>query len=90
MVSLARHRVHRAISRMLLGNAHNDVNKIMDAPYKMLGKKHRILFHDPLSVLALFPNDRERQSAALLHIAVDKACENRFVEKMLEALTEAR
>ena len=87
---MARHRVHRAISRMLLGHAHDDVNKIMDAPYKRLGKRHRILFHDPLSVLALFPNDSERQSAALLHIAVDKACVNPFVEKLLEALLEAR
>ena len=58
----------------------------MDWPYKVLGKKHRILFHDPLSVLAMFPNDPERQSAALLHIALDKACENSKVEKILELL----
>ena len=80
------HKIHRAVSRMVLSKPHDDVNKMLDAPYRELGRKHRMLFHDPLSVLALFPNDRERQVAALLHVATDKACENRFVEKFLEAL----
>jgi len=67
-----------------LGEACDDVNTTLDAPYRILGKKHRVLFPDPLSVMVLFGNDEKRLEVALLHLAVDRACENPMVEKLLE------
>jgi hypothetical protein len=41
-----RHRQHKAIDRAILGREHPLVHIIKDYPYKFLGKRHRILFHD--------------------------------------------
>jgi len=84
------HKIHRAVSRMVLGKAHDSVNKVMDWPYKILGKRHRIVFHDPLSIVALFGNDKAKLEAAALHLLVDKACENPSVEKLLQLLVEGQ
>lgn len=75
---------------MVLKKAHDDVNKAMDWPYRFLGKKHRILFHDPLSIIALFGNDQVKLEAAALHLLVDKTCENPMMEKLLELLVETQ
>jgi len=87
--ALARWKTHRAISKLVLGKPHNDVNKVIDGPFKLLGKRHRALFHDPLSVLALFGDDPEKLKAGLLHLVVDRACRNRTVEKILVALASS-
>jgi len=71
---------------MVLGKAHDSVNKTMDAPYRILGRKHRILYHDVPSIIALFGHDQAKLEAAALHLLVDRACENPNVEKMLELL----
>jgi len=83
---LPSHKVHRAISRLLLGSSHPDVDRIMDLPAYILGKKHRLLLHDPLSVFILFGDDPERLGAALLHILVDLAAKDPRVKKLLESL----
>ena len=80
------HRVHRAISRLLLGESHDDVNKLMDLPAKIMGKRHRLIFHDPLSAFILFGGNPEKFKAALLHILVDELSKDPKVKKILESL----
>jgi len=57
-----------------------------DLPAYILGKRHRMLLHDPLSALILFGDDPEKLSASLLHILVDLAAEDPKVKKLLESL----
>ena len=51
---------------------------MMDEPVIFLGKKHRILFHDPVSAIiiaeTLYPNDKNAIAAANLHILTDQLC----------------
>ncbi|MGD0424724.1 MAG: hypothetical protein ABSA92_14895 [Candidatus Bathyarchaeia archaeon] len=68
------HRVHKEITRWLLGKPHAKVHRAIDYPYKFLGPKHRILFHDPVtSVLVAKAASREKGAgkAAILHVLTD-------------------
>jgi len=80
------HKIHRAVSRLFLGSSHDDVNKLMDLPAKLLGRRHRILLHDPFSALILFGSDSEKFKASILHILVDELAKNPEVKKVLESL----
>lgn len=46
---MARWREHRAISKLVTGDEHPEVHRCIDWPYWFLGRRHRRLFHDPLS-----------------------------------------
>ena len=49
-----------------------DVNNLMDWPYKILGPKHRVLFHDPLTVLLISAIYGERAGMeSLIHLGMD-------------------
>ena len=76
------HDVHLWCDRIFLGKEFRDVHAILDFPAIFLGAKHRILFHDPASVLILFGNDPERLMSALLHIAIDEAFTNMKIRKI--------
>lgn len=68
------HRVHKEITRWLLGKPHGKVHQALDYPYKFLGPRHRILFHDPItSVLVARATSKEKGVglAAILHIITD-------------------
>ena len=39
-------KVHQAIDMLVLGGKHNRVYRLMDLPYRLLGRRHRELFHD--------------------------------------------
>lgn len=58
----------------------------MDAPVAFLGRKHRVLFHDPLSASIIadqcYPNDQQAQEAAYLHILLDDTCSRDPIYKM--------
>ena len=54
----------------------------MDFPAIFLGARHRVLFHDPASVLILFGNDPEKLMSALLHIALDEAFTSMKIRKI--------
>jgi hypothetical protein len=43
---LLEHKVHQAIDMLVLGGKHNRVYRLMDLPYRLLGRRHRELFHD--------------------------------------------
>lgn len=51
---------------------------MMDEPVLVLGKKHRQLFHDPVSALSIaqtaHPGDPNAAWAALLHLELDDIC----------------
>lgn len=66
------HKVHRLIDRIFLGKEFKDVHRWMDKPYAYLGPKHRILRHDPFTVLLKYHDDPARLASALLHIIADE------------------
>jgi hypothetical protein len=82
------HRVHRAITTWVLGKHHGKVHKAIDYPYKFLGSKHRILFHDPLTsvlVARVVSKEKDASSAAILHVLTDLLFPSR-ASKVLDSL----
>lgn len=56
------------------GRSTDWVDRAMDAPSAYLGKRHRILFHDQATVLAMMALGGPQAGArAATHIATDKA-----------------
>jgi hypothetical protein len=56
--------------RIVLGKAHPKVHKALDAPIKLLGKKHRVLFHtlpEAFAIGALTESSIEGGVAGILH-----------------------
>ena len=50
-----------------------DVNHLMDWPYKILGPRHRVLFHDPLTPIMISILWGERAGLeSVIHILMDK------------------
>jgi hypothetical protein len=69
------HKVHKLVNKLVLKKEHEDVNLLLDYPYKWLKGGHRVLFHDekttPLAVY-LITKDKDKALAAYLHIMLDK------------------
>jgi len=65
--------VHRLISRFLTGYDCDRTHAAIDWPYKYLGRKHRIFFHDPLSAMMIgYLRDGEKGVVSgLAHIVTD-------------------
>ena len=81
--------IHRKISKILLGESCRKTNKAIDYPVKILGKNHRILFHDPLSALAIgfILDGYSGAFSALLHLAADEYfSKNKNVGRLIEYL----
>jgi len=70
------HKEHRQLCKLLLGKSREDIHRLLDFPYRVLGPRHRILLHTPLvaAVIAL-SGDPEGGKAALIHILQDRAQE---------------
>jgi hypothetical protein len=66
-------RVHEALDRVFLGRKFTQVHRLIDLPARNMGRKHRALFHDPLSAIAIgyAVGGLDGAMSALLHIAVD-------------------
>ena len=80
-------RVHRLDAKS--SGYSNKVNEVIDGPYKWLGGKHRILFHDPFSAMvighAIDPDGGAL--GGLRHIMLDKAASgNRAFKEALEMM----
>lgn len=85
------HEIHRFFKKALYGSEDMSVDKIMDGPVMLLGKKHREYFHDAKTVVALFGNDPVKMRDAALHILVDQAfTENPKSRKLLETALRLR
>jgi hypothetical protein len=83
--------VHRLFDQTFFGKSYYKIHREIDLPFKVLGKKHRILFHDPLSAQILaqrcYPNDPNAVVAAYGHIFLDNLCTEdpefrRFLEQL--------
>ena len=83
------HRTHRKLNRLVLGEDHDDVNKLLDFPWLVYRGRHRRLFHDKQTVAmiyALTRNERKAMAAAL-HIALDRVdSRTKAVRKMINLL----
>jgi len=68
-----RHKYHRKLTKLLLGSDYNHVHKLLDFPFLWLGKKHRKLFHDPITpvLIGFILKDKKAYDAANLHIFSD-------------------
>lgn len=64
---------HKKISRYVTGESCNLTHAIIDYPVRYLGRKHQVLFHDPLSALliGLFADGYSGAISGLLHIGAD-------------------
>ncbi len=72
------HKVHRRIAKALTGDSHDEVHKAIDAPYGLLGRRHRWLFHGLLAPIigALSAQSKGKDpasgaAAGVSHIAAD-------------------
>jgi hypothetical protein len=80
---------HRKISKILTGKSCESTHNLIDYPVRFLGKKHRILFHDPISALAIgFLSDGLKGSiSALAHLALDEAySKNKLLRQLIDYL----
>jgi hypothetical protein len=71
-------RVHVYLDRMYFGKSYSKIHRKMDEPFLFLGRKHRVLFHDPFSAFVIaktyYPDDPNALAAANLHILMDETC----------------
>jgi hypothetical protein len=65
---------HVALDKLVLGKSYSQVHKYIDMPYLVLGKKHRVMFHDPLTAILIgyMVGGNEGAISALLHIWLDR------------------
>ena len=74
---------------MCLNKSYWRLHRALDKPVFFLGSRHRVLFHDVSSALAIaegtYPADDNAKAAALLHIQLDNMCTtNPLFKKQLE------
>lgn len=87
--------MHCYMDRKLFGKCYRHIHREMDKPYLILGKKHRVLFHDYYSALVIaekwYPGELNARLSALFHIRLDEMCSSDPVLKAnLEFLAEKR
>jgi hypothetical protein len=80
---------HKKISKILTSYSCERTHKLIDYPARFLGKKHRILLHDPISALIVgFLSDGLKGSiSALSHIALDETySKNKLFKQLIDYL----
>lgn len=68
------------------GKAH-DVHRIMDAAHAVLGKRHRIIAHDPITIGLFFLKNKKKGIAALSHVMLDR---NKKLQKLMVIMDALR
>jgi hypothetical protein len=72
------HKVHAYLDRQLFGKVYWKLHRKMDVAVFWLGKKHRALYHDPITAVYIamtcYPNDPNAEEAAFTHILLDEFC----------------
>ncbi|MHA1744064.1 MAG: hypothetical protein ACTSV6_07420 [Candidatus Heimdallarchaeota archaeon] len=68
--------IHNKTTELLVGNKCDKTHKIIDYPVKYFGRKHRFLFHDPISasIIGILTNGYKGVCAGLSHIVLDYCC----------------
>ena len=85
--------VHRYTSKLLLGESYDEVHSVLDGPVKQLGRRHRVLYHDPVeaALIGYKIAGLEGALAALVHVTVDRACSrDKKLESMIKKLKQSR
>ena len=80
--------LHEKITKILLNEKCSRTHKFIDYPVKYLGRRHRILFHDPLSafLIGLVADGYKGAIAGILHILTDKYINTKFRKEALKLL----
>lgn len=72
------HPEHRYVDRQFVGKDYPDIHKGLDWPVSILGRGHRVLFHDYETAMVIakrkYPLDPYAPIVAVLHIDFDSAC----------------
>lgn len=83
-------KTHSSIDRNLLGRSYNPVHRTMDRPSQWLGKNHRVLYHDPLSVAIIatfyYPFNAKAILSGLVHLVTDWICKFQPIKTIIEYL----
>ena len=87
------HKVHCLFDRVMFGKSYRRLHEAIDKPVAVLGRKHRIFFHDGFSAVEIarkvFPYDPVAEEAAAVHIWLDNECtQNPYYKKQLEQLAD--
>jgi len=90
VIKIPRHSVHRAVEKLLLGSDFKDVHVALDMPAMLGVKGHRRFFHDPVSaaLIGYALHGSGGALSALLHIALDQACNDKNVRRLVRGLVE--
>jgi len=80
------HKIHCYVDRVLFGKSYWRLHRQIDMPFLFLGKKHRVLFHDFFTPVAiaqkLYPDDPRAEESALVHVEIDLLCSSNALFKM--------
>jgi len=84
------HRLHRKVERLILNTDLKDVHVALDMPAMLGVKGHRRFFHDPVSaaLIGYALHGSGGALSALLHIALDQACNDKNVRRLVRGLVE--
>lgn len=87
-------RVHVYLDKKLFGKSYREIHRRMDSAVVVLGRNHRVLFHDIGWAVAIarecYPDDPNAVYAALAHIQFDQRCSNDPILKMALENFDAR
>ena len=87
------HKIHCYADRVMFGRSYRQLHEALDKPYWVLGRRHRIVFHDGWSATEVakrvFPADPVAQESAAAHVLLDELCSSdRYFHNSLKALAE--
>lgn len=79
---------HKKLSKLLLGNDCNATHAAIDYPFRFLGRRHRVLFHDPLTAVFIgyVMDDYKGIASALLHLVADAYIKPKYGKIVIKSL----
>ncbi len=82
---------HNKLSKIFLGKSCNRTHAAIDYPFRFMGRRHRILFHDPISaaLIGYLANGDEGALSGWMHLAADKCLKPRYAEPIVKILEYA-
>jgi hypothetical protein len=89
---MPKHKVHTYVDRIVLGKPHPKVHKALDAPIKLLGRKHRVVFHslpEAFAIGTIAESSLEGGFAGVLHVITDtQTTKHKQFKNTLQQLAE--
>jgi hypothetical protein len=83
--------VHKKLSEALLDDDCDSTHAAIDYPFRFLGRRHRILFHDPISsaVLGYMADGYKGVVSAMMHLVEDHYIRPRYGSFIMRILDYA-